>query len=592
MTRTSRLPWTGPTTTRTRHTRRLGVVLAVVAATVLAGSGCSVIQVTGPYTVNDNQGGGDPLNKPFQRMIAIAPQPGWGPEDTIRGLQAAMAAYADDPSVLAGYLTPEARAKWTAAGPVTVIQDAYEVAVPPPRESETTVKVSLKGHYVALINEDDSYKPTAGPWERPFELVKMPEGYRVSNLPQGLLLTESDVARAYRPTNLYYVNRSTQDRLVVDRVRLRLKTTETFAQTVLERLLQPPTEALRGAVTSSFPAGTKIESIRSGEDRVIINLSGPLSSLDLTATTTLTGQIRNSLSTNEIAKGRTIEIVVDGETYTTDRPDSDDRWLDDDVGDSAYYVSKGAVHYLTKEGRGGAVAGAAGEQRDGYDHFAVSAGPNPLIAARTSTGISVAGIAPEGVWQEVIRGDDLTPPTWNRDGSLWTYDGKNGVLLKYDPSRNRVEPVEVPEELDKLDVNQFRIARDGVRVAVTTGEETVQIGALTGEGAGTKLGNLQFLTTTDTGNEIRDIAWRDDEHLLVLVESTAGQTLNEINVGDGETTGVPLKDRLQSVAAFKDQVLAEVATDNGNKLMVLNQDQQTWTAKIDSDAGTPLFPLG
>ncbi|TYB58322.1 hypothetical protein FXF51_37300 [Nonomuraea sp. PA05] len=573
------------------RSRRVAAALAMVAAAAFGGSGCTVIPVTGPYTVGNDQGAGDPLNKPFQRMIAIPPQPGWGVEDTVRGLQAAMAAYADDPSILPKYLTAEARAKWSAAGPVTVIQDAYEVGVPPPRESETAMKVGLKGNWVALINEDDSYKPTAGPWERPFELVKMPEGYRVSNLPAGLVLTESDVARAYRPTNLYYVNRSTQDRLVVDRVRLRLNTTETFAQTVLERLLKPPTEALRGAVTSSLPADTKIESIRAGEDRVIINLSGPLDTLDLSAEETLRGQIRNSLNKNEIAKGRIIEILVDGEAYTVDRPDSDDQWLDDEVGDSAYYVDKGAVHYLTKDGAGGAVAGAAGEQREGYSHFAVSAGPNPLIAARTSTGISVAGLAPEAAWQEVIQGTDLTPPTWNRDGSLWTYDGKNGVLLKYDPARTRVEPVEVPGELDKLDVNQFRIARDGVRVAVTTGENTVQIGALTGE-AGTKLANLQSLTTTETGNEIRDIAWLDDERLLVLVQGTAGQTLNEINVGDGETTGVPLKDRLESVAAFQDQVLADVTTGNGTKLVALSQDRQSWDVKVETDAGTPVFPLG
>ncbi|UBU14732.1 LpqB family beta-propeller domain-containing protein [Nonomuraea gerenzanensis] len=574
------------------RSRRLATAFAIVAAMVAGGSGCTVIPVTGPYTVNNDEGGGDPLNKPFQRMIAIPPQPQWGAEDTIRGLQAAMAAYQDDPSILARYLTAEARAKWSAAGPVRVIQDAYEVTVPPPRESETSMKVTFKAHMAALINEDDSYKPTAGLWERPFELVKMPDGYRVSSLPPGLLLTESDVARAYRPTNLYYVNRSTQDRLVVDQVRLRLNTTETFAQTVLERLLQPPTESLRGAVTSSFPSDTKIESIRSGEDRVIINLSGSLDTLDLSAEETLRGQIRNSLNKNEVAKGRIIEILVDGEAYTVDRPDSDDQWLDDDVGDSAYYVDKGAVHYLTKDGRGGAVAGAAGEQREGYSHFAVSAGPNPLIAAKTSTGISVAGLVAEGVWQEVIQGADLTPPTWNRDGSLWTYDGKNGVLLKYDPARTRVEPVEVPEELDKLDVKQFRIARDGVRVAVTTGENTVQIGALTGEGAGTKLGNLQFLTTTESENEIRDIAWRDDENLLVLVQASAGQTLNEINVGDGETVGVPLKDRLQSVAAFQDQVLADVVTQGGTKLMALNLDQQAWDVKIESNAGTPLFPLG
>lgn len=571
---------------------RTSRLAALVTAVALAGSGCTVIPVSGPYTVND-AGPGDPLSKSFQRMIPIPPQKTWGPDETIRGMQAAMAAYPDDPSILPLYLTPEARSKWSPAGPVTVIEDAYEVVPPPPRDgTETVQKVTIKGRYVAVIAEDDSYTPMAGACNKPYDLVKDPQGgYRVNSLPSGLLLTDSDVRRAYRPTNLYYLNRNTQDRLVVDRVRLRLKTTETFAQTVLERLLKPPSAALEGAVTTSFPPGTTIESVRSGEERVVINLSGAIDPLDLSTEDGLRAQIRYSLNKNEVAKGRIIEIQVDGEPYYTDRPNSDEHWLDDS-GDSGYYVAKGAVHYLAKDGPGGAVAGAAGEAREGYSEFAVSKGGAPTVAALTSTGISVAGLTAEGKWQEIIQGTALTPPTWNRDGSLWTYDRKNSVLLRYDPSSGRGPERVAAPKLAGLDVTRLRIARDGVRVAVTTGKNTVQTCALTGEGAGTMLGNLQALTTTEAGKGITDIAWADDEHLLVLVESEAGQILNEINVGDGESTGVPLKDRLESVAAFGDRVLAEVQTKGVSKLLELNQDRQTWTTKIDPDAGAPLFPLG
>ncbi|WP_326630352.1 LpqB family beta-propeller domain-containing protein [Nonomuraea fuscirosea] len=573
--------------------RRLGAAVALAVAVVWAGSGCTVIPVSGPYTVND-QGAGDPLSKPFHRMIAIKPQPNWGVDETMRGLQAAMAAYADDPSILLSYLTPEARAKWSAAGPVTVVEDAIDVVPPPPREAtDPVLKVWLKGKYVARIDEDDTYTPTGGSWGQPFDLVKAPQGgFLVKSLPPGLVLTRADVRRAYRPTNLYYLNRSLQDRLVVDRVRLRLKTTESFAQTVLERLLKPPTATLKDAVTSSLPEGTTIESIRSGEggERVVVNLSGPL---DLSARDALRAQIKYSLNMNDVAKGRTIEIQANGEPYTTALANTDETWLDDS-GKTAYYVTKGAIHYLSKDGPGGVVAGAAGEQRDGYSDFAVSKeeNGNSLVAAKTSTGISVAAMVPQGRWQEVIngKGADFTAPTWHRDGSLWTYDRKNSVLLRYDPSSGRgAEPVEAPN-LAGLDVTRLRIARDGVRVMVMTGRNTVQISALTGEGPQMKLGNLRALTTTNEADKIIDVKWGDEEHLLVLVQSQAGHILTEINVGDGESTGVPLTERLQSVAALGDRVLAE--TDKGAKLLELNQDRQTWTPKIDSDGGAPLFPLG
>ncbi|PZG07722.1 hypothetical protein C1J01_40110 [Nonomuraea aridisoli] len=372
-----------------------------------------------------------------------------------------------------------------------------------------------------------------------------------------------------------------------------MKTTERFAQTVLERLLQPPTAALQGAVATSFPAGTAIESVRSGEERVVIDLASPIDPLDLSVEDALRAQIRYTLNNNDVAKGRIIEIQVNGEPYAVDRPNSDEHWLDDS-GDYAYFVSRGAVRYLGKDGPDGVVPGAAGEPREGYSDFAMSLakdGP-PLVAALTTTGVSVAPLTQEGGWQEVIHGESLTPPTWHRDGSLWTYDRDNAVLLRYDPARGQApERVSAPA-LEKLDVTRLRIARDGVRVAVTTGKNTVQIGALTGEGGGTMLGNLQLLTTTETGSEITGVAWGDDEHLLVLVQTKAGQILNEINVGDGETTGVPLKDRLDSVAALDDRILAQAETEKGAKLVELNQDRQTWTAKVETDAGAPLFPLG
>ncbi|MFI7616411.1 LpqB family beta-propeller domain-containing protein [Nonomuraea terrae] len=574
------------------RTRRFAAVTAIMAAVTCAGSGCTVIPLSGPIAVSD-VGAGDPLGRPFQRMIAIGPQREWGPEETIKGMQAAMAAYPDDPSVLQQYLTPEAKATWNASGPVTVIDDAFEIVAPPPGDGTETVQtVTLKGSSVASIKEDDSYVPTAGAWERPYELVKAPGGgYRVNALPPGLLLTASDVDRAYRPTNLYYLNRSTQDRLVVDRVRLRMKTTERFAQTVLERLLQQPTAALQGAVSTSFPPGTAIESVRSGEERVVIDLASPLDPLDLSAEDALRAQIRYTLNNNDVAKGRIIEIQVNGEPYAVDRPNSDEHWLDDS-GDHAYYVSRGAVRHLGKDRPEGVVPGAAGEPREGYSDFAMSLskdGP-PQVAALTTTGISVASLTPDGRWQEVIHGESLTPPTWHRDGSLWTYDRDNAVLLRYDPAHGQApERVSAPE-VEKLDVTRLRIARDGVRVAVTTGKNTVQIGALTG--GGTMLGNLQLLTTIEMGSEITDVAWGDDEHLLVLVQTKAGQILNEINVGDGETTGVPLKDRLESVAALDDRILAEAETEKGTKLLELNQDRQTWATKLETDAGAPLFPLG
>ncbi|NUP82028.1 MAG: hypothetical protein HOV96_31270 [Nonomuraea sp.] len=569
------------------RTRRVGTAIAL-AAVVCAGSGCTVIPVSGPYTVND-AGGGDPLNKPFQRMIAVPPLGSWDPDQLIRGLQSAMAAYPDDPTVLAKYLTPKAQAKWKPSGPVTVIEDTFQVS---PTERGAEQQYVLKAKQIARIDPDDAYVPLSGNApELSFVLKKDGGVYRVDELRDGLVLTKSDVARAYRLTNLYYLNNARDRRLVVDRVCLRLKPTESFAQTIVKRLLKEPSAALRGAVGTGFPPGTEVESVGTGEDRVVINFSGPLASLDLSEKSALVAQLRYSLTNNKVANSRTIELQLDGEPYWTEPPNPETRWLDNG-GSTPFYTSKGVVHVMSNEGAGVAVSGPAGEANPDFSAFALSRQESALIAARTSTGISVAGLTPEGRWQQVVEGTELTDPTWHRDGSLWTFDKHNHMVLRYSPTGGRgPERVSAPG-LDGLDVTALKIARDGVRVALRTGKNTVQLGALSEGLNGPVLGNLQTLTSTEVEYKIEDIAWEDDEHLLVLIRSKAGQILNEIDVGDGGTVGIPLKDQLERVTALNGRVLAEARTDKGPKIIELNPDRQGWTSKIEPNAKNPFFPLG
>ncbi|MFG1963744.1 LpqB family beta-propeller domain-containing protein [Nonomuraea sp. NPDC049028] len=585
--------------------RRLGVAAAVVAA-LLWSSACAVIPVGGPFPVGEADGG-DPMNKPFQRMVAIPPQAGWSPEQVVTGLQAAMAAYADDPEILAKYLTPEARQAWKPGGPVTVLDNLVKYDVEG-KIGDKEITVTLSGTQVARIENDDTYVPTSGGVDKPFTLVKDQQGdYRVKSLVGGLLLTEADVTRAYRPTNLYYLNGTpgsggaNSDMLVVDRVRLRLKPTESFAKTIIERLLKGPSKALQGAVENVFPHGTRVESVRAGDDRVVINLSGPIDPGGI-FTRGLQAQLRWSLTSNNVANGRYIEVQLDGEPFYSSEamtipPNISDPWLGTSS-NAAYYTSKGAVYAMATEGPGRPVAGPAGQANNQYSGFAVAVGGfsvgqgADLIAAKSSAGgIWVTTAAADGRWQQWIQGAsaDLTPPSWHRDGTLWTYDRRNGAVLRCNPGAGRGPERIAAPSLDGFDVTRLRIARDGVRVAVTIGEHEIRVGAITGSGAAIMLGNFQTLSTVDD-EKIRDLAWRDGEHLVVLSQSKAGPVVKEINVGDGTVTKLPSDTRLRTLAAQGERILA--GTQKKNEILESNLDKQNWTSKIAADADTPLFPLG
>jgi hypothetical protein len=142
-----------------------------------------------------------------------------------------------------------------------------------------------------------------------------------------------------------------------------------------------------------------------------------------------------------------------------------------------------------------------------------------------------------------------------------------------------------------MDVTSLRMARDGVRVAVRIGTGQVQVGALAGGGAGAMLSNFHLLTMAERDDEILDIAWGDGDHLLVLVQTKAGQVVKEINVGDGETTQLPTTSkRLASLAAVGEIILA--TTEDGKEILEFARDKQTWTPKPATAVNDPLFPLG
>ncbi|MER6943268.1 LpqB family beta-propeller domain-containing protein [Nonomuraea sp. NPDC000554] len=588
------------------RTNRLGAAIAVAAAIACASSGCAVIPVSGPFTIDEGDGGGS-MSKPFQRMIAIPPRPRWSPQQVVDGLRAAMAAYDGDTRVLMQYLTPEAQHAWSPDGPVTVIDNGYKLAFDPKNTAEQSA-FTLTGTQVARIEDDDRYVPANADLSWKFTVVKTPQGgYRIASITdpdtgrpvRGLLLTRADVDRAYRATNLYYLNSppgsegTDTNRLVVDRVRLRVRPTESFAETIVERLLKGPSQALQGAVYSVFPPEMRVVSVRQADERVVITLSGPLAAYE-EIERPLKLQLRWSLSDNNVVNGREIEVHLDGDTAEpmTVEANLKDTGQDPAVS-QAYYTSRGAVRSIDQEGPGLPVQGPAGQPNTANTDLTVSA-QGDLVAARSKAGgIWVSRVAADGKWERWIQGDyqDLTPPSWHRDGTLWTYDRRSGAVLRCYPSGGRgAERIAAPA-LDGLDVTSLRIARDGVRVAVTIGKNEVRVGALARSAGSPMLANFQPLVLPDSQgkDEITDIAWHDGEHLLVLSNNKASQTVKEVNVGDGTTETLPgYKDRFESLAALGDRILGNTA----DEILEFNLDKQGWSPKINADVGPPIFPLG
>lgn len=578
---------------------------AAVVTLACTGSGCAVISTGGSPASLLEVGEGDPLSVPFQRMVAIEPQASWTPEQVARGLQAAMASF-DDPrrEILRRYLTPEAQRTWKPGGPVTVLEDGVRF-VSPSKGDGKTATVVLEGTEIAVIDDDGRYVPARKKTIRSFDLVKGADGgYLVSRLDNGLVLTAADVRRAYRPVNLYFLN-GTADAdgvgsLVVDPVRLRIDPHRTFAETIVERLLGGPSSALKGAVNTAFPTGTRVESIKPLEDVVVINLAGDFS--DRPADSALAAQLQWSL--RDVAKGRTIEVKLNGEPFYDSgtlqiSPKEFDNWVPA-PDETVYYVADGRVHMMNRAGTGATVAGTAGQKKnDTYTDPALSAGGRFLAVKAGENGIWGSQVGSDAPWKEWIKGTDLTSPTWNMDGSLWVVDRtapNASHVIRYDKDDPVPQTPIKAADLESTWVDRFEVARDGVRVAAVVRHDdgmSVQVGAIVGTGATQRLDHFQTLLTTVEKKQERvlDLAWRDAAHLLVLVGSKAGATVMEVSIGDGKVTPVTSDKRITSITALGERMLAGTADDEEAEVLEFDGTKREWETKAKGGRW-PAFSLG
>ncbi|MFE3447324.1 LpqB family beta-propeller domain-containing protein [Nonomuraea sp. NPDC059194] len=581
------------------------ILLSVMAAGVVCGSSaCSVISVGGPPEQVKQGNAADSLSKPFQRMVATEPQPDWDPVRTVKGMQAAMASFDDvEQKILRSYLTPEAKRAWQPGNSVIVVEDNPSYV---PVGDDI---VQLEANQIAVIHDDGWYEPKREKLTLQFMVAKTPQGYRVSSLRNGLmLLTAADVRRAYAPADIYFLGGSgSQDNLaalpVVDHVWLPINPTRSLAETIVDRLLEGPSESLRGAVSTAFD-GLSLDRIATDEETVVVYLEGKKS--DPMSVEALKRQLQWSL--REVTKGRNIEVRLNGETFFDSAPltigsKDSDTWLRSPAS-KVYFVQNGQLMWLGANGAGIAFPGPVGQLGDTYKEPAITGIPGPAkgdpaeyVAALKSDGRSIwtNRLSPDSQWQEAIKGTNLTPPAWNWNGTLWTVDridDHTSYVLRYDMSNLEQEVTRIAApDLNGKHVMAFKVARDGTRVAAIVadgGAVSVMVGVI----AGDRLDHFQTLYTAEKSEEIKDLAWKDSEHLIALVGSSSGNTPREIDISNGQLRELAAHKHITSISALNERLVAGTGADDegGGKVLELVQDKWADT-KVQDGTSSPTFPL-
>lgn len=524
--------------------RRPGTVLLVVAAICVAG--CSslgdsgVVQAlsaqvptSGPIVQGDQVASSE--TNQFIRVIARPPAPGMTAVQIVQGFLESSASFDGNHAVARQYLTPEASRDWDPGAGVRV----YE-GIPALNESGPTVR--MVGSEVGGIAADGRYEVAqpGGELRVRFGLSRVNGEIRISAVPDGLLLSQVDVDRAFRSHPLYFFNPDFTS-LVPD-VRMVPVIGPGLATTLVRRLIDGPNPWLQPAVRTGFPAGVdlNIEAVPVDGGVARVDLTASALVADAPARVALSQQLVWTL--RQVPEVQSVSITAGGQPFLVpgaSNPQSRDAWpgVDPNMmpsGARGYVATSVGVRELFLQGTR-AVPGAAGRDDPVIGDIAVASDSGRvsgfdvdgvLYTARLDTGATL-----------IERGDypGATSLAYDGESVLWLVDSRNSLIIIGNEPRSTV--------IDGLPRNGRLIAavpsRDGTRAALIVREPqraTVLVARIvrTGTAEGSPISVEAPIRVENRLAEAVDVAWSGADSLAVLGSESAGSLqVYDVSLGRG-----------------------------------------------------------
>jgi hypothetical protein len=573
---------------------------AAAALLALAAAGCATVPTNGPVQQVGVGQNGLSQEQDYSQPIPVGPGFGWDPTDIVSGFLAASASFTNNHQVARKYLYPTVEQTWRPGWAVTVVSGSPKITPVPPlpktvsNQSELLEDVEVTGLPVATISGSGQYQSYSGSRTKSyrFSLIKWNGQWRIDGLPTtSLLLTEADFQHVYQPRDLYFLSPSGHP-LVPDPVFVPQQTTNTeLATGLVDALLQDPTGWLSGAAVTGFPAHSEpIGQVRIEGPNATVDLggiNGKANTPDRQQLVQMAAQLVWTLATGQTSV-QSVELELNnrprqimGSLYQL--PQAYQRWVPSQAaGSSLYFVSgSGAVEALSgadeagagQPGHVSAVPGAAG-----------TAGiPTLTSIAVSPDGRSLAGIAAGGaavyhgalgrgasLWKWTSPNGTCTSVSWDARGDLWVTAGGNVYMLAPGSRSGTLVPVDMPTGSD---VTDFRVAPDGVRVAmivrVSATVSQLKLGAIVDSG-GTP--TVQQPPVTIGANIPRpdSLSWYGSDDLIVLAGSSANAQLDEVPLNGGQPAVIPTPgDPVSVTAANPERSASDIAIElPGGKIML------------------------
>ncbi len=536
--------------------RRLAALVLALSPVIV---GCAAVPTSGPVYQGEDVGV-EETNQVI-RVIARSPRPGMTPSEIVSGFVEASASFENDHAIAREYLTPNAAVTWDPALGSTVYEGVPAI-VP---DGLTTV--GLTASEAGTIAEDGRYQ--VSPVGREVSLsmtVEFIDGeWRIANPPPGLLLSRSDVDRAYRPYDVYFFD-PTFSTLVPDS-RLFAISGPSAATALLRALVAGPSQWLAPAVRSSLPDGSTlaVDAVPVIEGTARVDFDPALRLADDATRRAISAQVVWTL--RQAPGVRFVDINAGGQPLNvpgTPNPQPINSWPDVDPnrmpdGSAAYGVVYGRAVKL--DGTAPLpVPGGAGLASPPLSGIAVTLDTALIAGLDADARLWTAETAAGTTAALAIDEPGLSRPSYGGGQVPWVVSAEGSILRAEEDGTTLTVPIDGLSA--KATIESIAISRDSTRAAliVRRGERSFVMVAVIALREGVP--RLQSPVRVDNRlNAVTDVAWADSDTLAVLGAdgaSTPAVYLVDMSRWTLRSIGAPL-DALRVGAAPGADILASTA---------------------------------
>jgi hypothetical protein len=554
--------------------RRRGAARLVAFVLLVAGmlAGCASIPQSGPV-VHGKSGDSDPGDREQFQIIPNGPAPGASAAGIVEGFLKAAAGFGDDHRVARSFLTSQRRLAWQPDASVVVYpgQSALKVrddgappaTAPTPTPTETiapgqsagdvdgptasptstpavadpadVTRVTVQTPVSARIDGDGHYKPSqpGDTQTATFTLVRSDGQWRISQLGDGILVSQGDFDVTFRAYPVYYTDPA--GRYLVPDLRWFASSRDeqgaaSLATTLVRVLLAGPPSWLENAVISGAPAGTRMDAAVVVSDQVAtIDLNEAVRAANTRARQLLLSQLQTTLG--QLSDIVAVQITVNRQSF--DVPSGSGSGSSDAGQEAAHPVvdpqvsglpvvidAKGRLDRLDNSTLT-EVPDVTGLEVKGANRPAVSADGSSAYAVLDGKRHTLLLQAPGAKAVALVHGTRLTAPSFDPDGWVWTSPGlSDGYVYAGGVDSAGSKPVKVKAPWTKgYTVEALRISRDGTRAALAItyrGHAHLFVTGVVRDAQGVPVALNQATYELPDLTSVQDVAWMDDEDLVVL----------------------------------------------------------------------------